>query len=90
MPDSTTPASPEPDGSAGIHSTPASGTPASPSDHGPSGPDAPNSPPAPQEPQLPPPAEPSGNTASGRGGCMTAMIGLFVFIAAVLGIATQL
>ncbi|GAA2603806.1 hypothetical protein GCM10010399_38450 [Dactylosporangium fulvum] len=91
MPDSTTPASPEPtdegnstapDTSAGVSSAPTAGTPASPSTGGPDGPDAPEPPTAPA-----PPAQPSG---TGRGGCMTTMIGLFVFIAALLGIATQL
>ena len=87
MPDSTTPASPEPDGSAGLHASPSSGTPATPSGHGPSGPDSPDSPSTPPEPQLPPPAQ-SGGT--GRGGCMSLIIALVVFIAAILGIATQL
>ncbi|GAA0721580.1 hypothetical protein Drose_07795 [Dactylosporangium roseum] len=81
MPDSTTPAAPEPL-DEGNSAAPAAGTPASPSTGGPDGRDAPESPAAPE-----PPAQPSG---TGRGGCMTTMIGLFVFIAALLGIATQL
>ncbi|GAA2390167.1 hypothetical protein [Dactylosporangium salmoneum] len=90
MPDSTIPASPpEPEDSAGSHAIP-SGTPDSPPEHGQGGREAPT-PPAPQEPQGPPPTQPSATSSGGgRGGCMTAMIGLFVFIAALLGIATQL
>ncbi|GGM19888.1 hypothetical protein ACFFX1_37840 [Dactylosporangium sucinum] len=84
MPD-TTPASPGPDddGSGGVSPAPTDGTPASPTAR-PDGPDAPTPPPA------APTAPGSASTGGGRGGCMTAMIGLFVFIAALLGIATQL
>ncbi|WP_238013020.1 hypothetical protein KZZ52_07320 [Dactylosporangium sp. AC04546] len=79
MPD-TTPASPGPeDGSGGLSPAPTDGTPASPTSR-PDGPDSPT-------PPAPAPSAPSGG---GRGGCMTAMIGLFVFVAALLGIATQL
>ncbi|WP_433614071.1 hypothetical protein ACQP2P_06795 [Dactylosporangium sp. CA-139114] len=87
MPESTTPASPEPDGSAGLHASPSSGTPSNPPGNGPSGPDAPDSPATPTEPQTPP--TPSGGGSS-RGGCMSMIIALVVFIAAILGIATQL
>ena len=87
MPDSPTPATPEP-ADAGISAAPeepAADTSETPDSPGPAAPDAPVG--APSETA---PAPSSTAPAGGRGGCMTTMIGLFVLVAALFGLATQL
>jgi hypothetical protein len=89
--DPDTPLTPQPPND-GISAAPDE-TPATPTRPGAEPPEAPAGSPTETVPPAAPtaPGAPAGGApAGGRGGCMTAMIGLFVFIAALLGLVTQL